>query len=140
MSRIRSAADESAKLALEFMFEIKKIKILSAANIAALLYALFGFAGSLIASGYSLVIFVRNNNINNKMALYILTNIGIDFLIALAAAVIAGIFGWLLGLIAAAFYNFIAKNIGGIKIELADEANQPPVMKTENTKQELFKY
>jgi ABC-type Fe3+ transport system permease subunit len=132
------------------MFEIKKVKKLSVANIAALLYAFFGFVGSFIASVYSLVIFVHEKNLDQKLAMYILTNLGLGFLIALAAAVIAGIFGWLLGIIAAAFYNFIAKTISGIKVELADEAGQALTLKTEEKKssfakatedkQELFKY
>jgi hypothetical protein len=122
------------------MFEIKKIAKLPLANIAAMLYALFGFAGSLIVSIYSLIIFIREKNINGKTAGYIFTNLGLDFLIALAAAIIAGIIGWLLGIIAAAFYNFIAKNIGGIKIELTDENNQAPTIKPDNIKQDLFKY
>jgi hypothetical protein len=122
------------------MFEIKKIAKLPLANIAALIYALFAFASSLIVSIYSLIIFIREKNISGKTAGYILTNLGLDFLIALSAAIIAGIIGWLLGIIAAAFYNFIAKNIGGIKIELADETNQPLAIKPENIKQDLFKY
>jgi len=120
--------------------EIKKIAKLPLANIAALLYALFAFAGSLIVSIYSLIIFIRAKNISGKTAGYILTNLGLDFLIALAAAIIAGIIGWLLGIIAAAFYNFIAKNIGGIKIELADETGQATIVKPEIKNQELFKY
>jgi hypothetical protein len=122
------------------MFEIKKIAKLPLANIAALLYALFAFAGSLIVSIYSLIVFIQTKNISGKTAGYILTNLGLDFLIALAAAIIAGIIGWLFGIIAAAFYNFIAKNIGGIKIELSDEFGQAMIVKPEIKNQELFKY
>jgi hypothetical protein len=132
------------------MFEIKKVKKLSVANIAALLYAFFGFVGSFIASIYSLVIFVHEKHFDQKLAMYILTNLGLGFLIALAAAIIAGIVGWILGIIAAAFYNFIVKTVGGIKVELADETGQVAAIKAEssfaratedkNHKQELFKY
>jgi hypothetical protein len=122
------------------MLEIKKIKKIPAANIIALLYAAFGFIASFTTSIYSLVLAVAHHNVSGKAFIYISTNVGLGFLIALAVAVIAAVFGWLLGIIGAAFYNFISKNIGGIKIELADEASQVLVFKTEEKKQELFKY
>ncbi|MDD5528046.1 MAG: hypothetical protein PHO56_03685 [Patescibacteria group bacterium] len=132
------------------MTEIKKIKKISAANIVALLYALFGFTASFITSIYSLIVFVREKQLADKLSIYILTNLGLSFLIALAAAIAAGIAGWLLGFITAAFYNFLAKNIGGVKIELADETfdelkkdeeiKKSPFAKAAGDKQELFKY
>jgi hypothetical protein len=122
------------------MFEIKKIKILSVANIAALLYALFGFVGSFAVSIYSLVNFVHDKQFDKKLAIYIGTNLGLGFLIALAAAIIVSVIGWILGVVSASFYNFIVKTTGGVKIELADEAGQAVTMKTEEKKQELFKY
>jgi hypothetical protein len=122
------------------IIEIKKIKKLSIANIVALLYALFGFVASFAASIYALVVVITEKETTCKIYLYVLTNIGLGFLIALAAAIIAGAVGWLLALVAAAFYNFLAKNIGGIKVELADETGKAPVIKVEEKKQELFKY
>jgi hypothetical protein len=120
--------------------EIKKIKKLSLANIAALLYALFGFATSFGASIYFLVKVIAENNISEKLPIYIATNIGLGFLIALAAAIIAGLVGWLMGFISAGFYDFIVKTTGGIKIELADETGAIVTMRPEEKKQELFKY
>jgi hypothetical protein len=122
------------------MFEIKKIKKISLANIAASLYALFAFIGSFGASIYAIVFFVHGKQFDKQLALYILTNLGLGFLIALAAAIIAAILGWLMGFIAAGFYNFIVKTTGGLKIELVDEAGQAMAFKPEEKKQELFKY
>jgi hypothetical protein len=122
------------------MQEIKKIKKLSLANVAALLYALFGFLASFGASIYSLVKVVTEKDIHEKLPVYIATNLGLAFLIALAASVIAGAAGWLMGFISAGFYNFIVKTTGGIKIELADETGQTVAFKIEEKKEELFKY
>ncbi len=122
------------------MQEIKKIKKLSVANIAGLIYALFGFIISFAASIYALVLVLLEKQTAGKLLIYISTSLGLNFLIALAVALIAGAIGWLVGLIAAAFYNFLAKNIGGVKIDLADEAGQAAVFKPEEKKQELFKY
>jgi hypothetical protein len=132
------------------MQEIKKIKKLSLANIVALLYALFGFIASFATSIYALVVVINEKETAGKFWSFIGTNIGLGFLIALAAAIIAGAVGWLLGLIIAACYNYLAHQVGGVKVELADESGQAQVFKTEEkkssfvkateSKQELFKY
>jgi len=122
------------------MIEIKRIKKISLANIAALLYALFGFVATLGILIYSLVLAAHDKQLDSKMAIYLLTNLGLDFLIALAAAIIAGAIGWILGLVVAGFYNFVVKTTGGIKIELIDEAGAAMTMRPEEKKQELFKY
>ncbi|HTX86751.1 MAG TPA: hypothetical protein VMC41_01630 [Candidatus Nanoarchaeia archaeon] len=122
------------------MTEIKKIKKLSLANIVALLYALFGFIASFAASIYSLVIVLAQKQTAGKLLVYICTNLGLGFLIALAAAIIAGAAGWLLGFVSAGFYNFLAKSIGGVKIEMAEETFGE-VKKVEEVKNnQLFKY
>jgi hypothetical protein len=132
------------------MFEIKKIAKLSLANIAALLYALFGFFASFAALIYSLIKVILEKETAGKLVQYIFINLGVDFLLSLGAAFIAGAIGWIVWFVASVFYNFIAKNIGGIKIELADEDNRPLLIKPEssfakavedkNNKQDLFKY
>jgi hypothetical protein len=122
------------------MQEIKKINILSSANIAGLIYALFAFAATFASLVYSLAVLVMHKQTNDKVYLFLATNLGLDFLIGLTAALLAGAIGWLIGLIAAWFYNFLAKSIGGIKIEIADEAGQAVAFKPEEKKQELFKY
>lgn len=141
-SKKRGAERERGGVCYKFMQEIKKIKKLSIANIVALLYALFGFVASFAASIYALVVVITQKETAGKIYLYLLTNIGLGFLIALAAAIIAGAVGWLLAFVAAAFYNFLAKNIGGVKVELAEEASTFGEVKKpeEPKKQELFKY
>ena len=127
--------------------EIKKIKKISLANIAGLLYALFGLITSFSVSIHFLIIIIREKQIAGKLAIYILTNLGLAFLIAIAAAIIAGAIGWLLGFITAIFYNFIAREIGGVKVELAEDSIS--LIKAESTaikpaaekiNKDLFKY
>lgn len=74
------------------------------------------------------------------LAEYIFINLGLDFIISLAVAIAFGLAGWLVGLIMAGFYNYLAREIGGVKVDFADEAGQAAVIKTEEKKQELFKY
>jgi hypothetical protein len=122
------------------MFEVKKIKKLSLANIAALLYGLFGFIISFATLICALVKVILEKNITDQLAKFIFMNLGLDFLLSLAAAIIAGVIGWFIGLIASGFYNFLAKNIGGVKIELSDETGIAPAVGMEEKKQKLFKY
>ena len=131
--------------------EIKKIKILSLANIAGLLYALLGFLVFFAEFIYSLVKVILEKDTTGRLAYYILVNLGLAFLSSLVVAIIAGAAGWLIGLIAASWYNFLAREIGGVKIELAEEAEQEEIIVIEKKssfikvaedkgKQELFKY
>jgi hypothetical protein len=122
------------------MQEIKKIKKLSLANLAAFLCAFFAFI--IIFSVFIGLIarVVREKETAGKLAKFIFINLGVDFLISLGAAIAVGIAAWVIGFLAAAFYNFIAKNIGGVKVEIIDEVGEAAVLKTEERKQELFKY
>ncbi|MDD4902334.1 MAG: hypothetical protein PHE24_04300 [Patescibacteria group bacterium] len=130
------------------MQEIKKIKKLSLANIIALIYALFGFVASFSVTIYSLLTVITQKPMADKLLIYMATNLGLGFLIALAAALIAGIMGWLLGLVIAACYNYLARQIGGVKVELTEETvgegtkEKPAFAKATagKEKQELFKY
>jgi hypothetical protein len=138
----------------QLMFEVKKIAKLSLANIAALLYALFGFIATFAALVYGFIKVILEKETAGKLVQYIFINLGVDFLFSLGVAIIAGAIGWLVWFAASGFYNFIAKNIGGIKIELADESSfatatedKAALIKTsegksmdKNNKQELFKY
>jgi hypothetical protein len=136
------------------MFEVKKIAKLSLANIAALLYALFGFIASFAALVYGFIKVILEKETAGKLAQYIFINLGVDFLLSLGLAIIAGAFGWLIGLIASGCYNFLAREIGGVKIEFSDESSfikassfakatgdkQEDKASDKNNKQELFKY
>lgn len=120
--------------------EIKKIKKLSLAGIAASLYALFGFIITFSIFIYSLSKVILEKETSGKLAGYIFINLGLDFLISLAVAVGASIVGWVIGFLVSGFYNFSAGSIGGVKIEMADESGRTVVLKPEEKKQELFKY
>jgi membrane associated rhomboid family serine protease len=121
------------------MQELKKIKKISLANITGLIYAVVGFLSVLFFSLYSLIKFAIGKNIDKTFFAWFFTNIGLDILISLAAALVVGIFGWIAGILTAALYNFFAREIGGIKIELAEEVIKPKnIIETKNN--ELFKY
>jgi hypothetical protein len=122
------------------MQEIKKIKKLSLANIVALLYALFGFVASFSVTIYSLVTVITQKPMADKLLIYMATNLGLGFLIALAAALIAGAIGWLLGLVIAACYNYFAGQIGGVKVDLAEETAGEKKKVEEVKNNQLFKY
>jgi hypothetical protein len=122
------------------MLEIKKIKKLSFANIVALLHAFFAFLLTFGIFIYFLVKVVLEKETDGHLFKYIFINLGLDFLISLGVAVAAGAAGWIFGVIAAGLYNFFAREIGGVKAELANEIGQAAVIKTEEKKQELFKY
>jgi hypothetical protein len=121
------------------MQEIKKIKILSLANIAALIYALLGFLISLAAFIFSLVKVILEKETAGRLLYFIAVNLGLAFLFSLVAAIIAGAVGWLIGLIVSSWYNFLAREIGGVKVELIEEIGKAQI-KPEEKKQELFKY
>ena len=122
------------------MLEIKKIKKLSLANIAALVWALFGFVISFGFSTYALVIVILEKQTAGRLPLFIATNLGLGFLVALTTAVLAGGLGWLLGIVVAAFYNFLAREIGGFQFDLGEDALQNQIIIKEEKKQDLFKY
>jgi uncharacterized membrane protein len=120
--------------------EIKKIKKISLANIVALLHVFFAFIISFGIFIYLLVKIVLEKEMADKLVKYIFVNLGLDFLISLGVAVAIGVVGWIIGFIAAGMYNFFAREVGGAKIEFVDETGAAMVMKTEEKKQELFKY
>lgn len=120
------------------MQEIKKIKKISLANIAALLAAFFGFIAVFGAWIVFLVMALNRGGLNVPFWKFIFVNIASALFFALAAALAAAILGWIIGLLAALFYGFLAKEIGGIKIELEDRGTDGKPAETK--KQELFKY
>jgi hypothetical protein len=128
--------------------EIKKIKKFPFANITAFLYAIFAFLVTFGIFIYLLLKVILEKEMAGHLVEYIFINLGLDFLISLGVAVAAGVAGWIFGVIAAGMYNFFAREIGGVKVEFAEETdgafiNQKSTFaKTtvDKEKQELFKY
>ena len=121
------------------MQEVKKIKKISLANIVGSLYASVGFLSSLGLSLYSLIKFAFGKSIDKTFFVWFFSTLGLNILISLAVAAGLLVFGWLAGALMAILYNFFAREIGGVKIDLAEEEcfKQKNI---ENNKQDLFKY
>lgn len=128
--------------------EIQRIKKISFANIVALLHAFFAFIivfGSFI---YLLLKVIVEKDMAGHLAKYIFINLGLDFLVSLGVAAAAGAIGWVLGVITAGFYNFFAREIGGVKVDFIDETDSAFINQSlafnrsagDKEKQELFKY
>ena len=110
------------------------------AKIVALAWALLAFIISFGFFIYSLVKIILEKNITSRLAYFIAVNLGLAFLSSLVVAIIAAAIGWLIGLLVSSWYNFIAREIGGVKIELAEEESETEEVIIIEKKQELFKY
>ncbi len=87
------------------MKEIKKVDVLSLAKVVGLIYAMFGLLAALlltIAGGMS-----------GMMGVALPTSYGIILI-----PVFYGISGFIAGAFGGMVYNFVAKKIGGIKINI----------------------
>jgi hypothetical protein len=115
------------------MKEIKKIDKKSLAKITALIYGLVGFFIALIVAIFSMANIIVQSNFQGSAVLVTLVNIGISLLLGLATALLTAIYGWVMGYLAALFYNLFAGKVGGIKIELGDVEEK----KVEEKKEEI---
>lgn len=102
------------------MWEIKRIKSLSLANVTAAIYGLVGFFIALVVAISTMANIVMQKDFIGSVFLVTLFNVGTGVLLGLAVAVVAALLGWVVGFITAAFYNMFASRLGGIKIELAE--------------------
>lgn len=103
--------------------QIKKINAISLANAAALMY---GFAGFFISSVLAVAIIaylVSHENSGGSAVLITLFNVGAGLLLGVLSFMFTALIGWIMGYFAAGIYNWFAKRTGGIKIELADCAD-----------------
>jgi len=103
------------------MKEIKRIKLLSLANMAGAIYFVIGGTISFAVYIFSLANSLISGNFLAPLWKFILFNFGIALWIGFYSALLTGIIGWLLGLISGWLYNIFTKKIGGLKIELEEE-------------------
>jgi hypothetical protein len=124
------------------MQKVKKIGILSLANISALICGSLAFLSAAVFYCYSVISAASRGNFKFSIVL-ILVNFGLGFLISLFSAIIAGAAGWITGVLVAWLYNFFTREIGGLKIEFVD-TNRETVDVSKNDKEvtnkKLFKY
>jgi hypothetical protein len=94
------------------MKEIKSMDVLSVGKIYALVMAIIGFIGGIIIAlvGSAASTFSRPG----------MWGAGLGVLSIIVLPIVYGIIGFIIGVIAAAIYNLVARWVGGIKIELKD--------------------
>jgi len=125
-------ATSSIYVIINYMQEIKTINKNSLAKITALIYGFIGFFMALIVAIATMTNIITNRDFQGSVILVTLFNIGAGLLLGIITAFFTAAIGWVFGFISAGIYNWFAKKMGGVKIELievADEkqpANNPP--------------
>lgn len=106
------------------MKEIKNINKNSLAKITALTYGLVGFFIALIVAVSTMANIVMQKDFSGSIILVTLFNIGAGLLLGVLSALITALIGWLIGYITAGAYNWFARKVGGIKVEIVDIAEE----------------
>ena len=104
------------------MIEIKKIDKNSFAKIMALIYGLVGFFMAMVVAVFTIVKIVTRQDFQGSATLVILFNLGEGLLIGVLTALLTAVLGWIMGYIEAGIYNWFAKKVGGIKVDMGDIA------------------
>ena len=107
------------------MKEIKNINKKSFAKIIALVYGLVGFFVSLVVAISSMANIIAQKDFQGSVILVTLFNMGAGLLLGVLTALLTSLIGWVVGYVSAGIYNWFAKKVGGIKVELTDEASEP---------------
>ena len=90
------------------MKEVRRVGVISVANIYALISAIFGLIMGLITAFMSCAVGAALD----------VPGFGFGFIGIIILPILYGIGGWVSGVIGAALYNLVAGRVGGIKIEL----------------------
>lgn len=102
--------------------EIKSINKKSLANITALIYGLVGFFIALAVAISTMANIMMQKDFSGSVILVTLFNVGAGLLLGVLSSLVTALIGWLIGYITAGIYNWFARKVGGIKIEIADIA------------------
>lgn len=102
------------------MKEIKNINKKSLAKITALIYGLVGFFVALAVAISSMANIIMQKDFQGSVILVTLFNIGAGLLLGILTALLTALVGWVMGYITAGIYNWFAKKVGGVKVELAE--------------------
>ncbi len=100
------------------MREIKKINKNSLAKVIAVFYAIIGFIIGILVAITNILNILSQRTFNESALVVIIFNISAGLIIGVLTFLFFGLIGWFIGYITAAIYNFIAKKLGGIKIDL----------------------
>jgi hypothetical protein len=104
------------------MQEIRYISKNSLAKITALIYGFIGFFISLIVAVSTMANIVMQKDFAGSVILVTLFNVGAGLLLGVLSSLLTAAVGWVIGYIIAGIYNWFARKVGGIKIELVDAA------------------
>lgn len=100
--------------------EIKNINKISLAKITALIYGLAGFFIALAVAVSTMANIMMQKDFSGSIILVTLFNIGAGLLLGVLSSLVTALIGFCLGYLAAGIYNWFAKKVGGIKVELAE--------------------
>jgi hypothetical protein len=101
------------------MYEIKNINKNSLAKIFGLFYGLVGFFMAIGVAAFTVINITFKEDFEGSAIMVALFNFGAGLLLGVMVALAVAAIGWLLGYIVGGLYNWFAKKVGGIKIELA---------------------
>lgn len=115
------------------MMEIKNIDKKSLAKIMALIYGLVGFFIALTVAISTMANIMMQKDFTGSVILVTLFNVGAGLLLGVLSSLVTALIGFCLGYITAGVYNWFARKVGGIKIELADEVEIKEIKQEDNT-------
>lgn len=106
------------------MKEVKRIKNLSLAKITGTACGLVGFLVVLLATTSPFVNTISQGSIIDSLSMAVFLDLGVGILVGLMFGAVAVIFGFLIGLAIAYFYNIFARRLGGIEVEFGEKENE----------------
>ena len=112
--------------------EIKKISKKSLAKVISLIYGLVGFFTAMIIAVSTMANIVTQRDFQGSVLLVTLFNVGAGLLLGVVSALLTAAIGWIMGYLLAAIYNWFARKVGGVRIELEDVVEKKEEVKIEN--------
>ncbi|MEM6978812.1 MAG: hypothetical protein AAF539_04025 [Planctomycetota bacterium] len=97
---------------------MRRVGVLSAAKICAVMYAIFGLLYGLFVGVFMGLATLGNTGLDGSSAAA--ASVGISAVMFVMMPVMFAVFGFLGGGIAAVLYNLTARFVGGIQLELAE--------------------
>lgn len=102
------------------MKEIKKINKKSLAKVTSLVYGLVGFFTAMTVAISTMANIVMQRDFQGSVILVTLFNVGAGLLLGVVSALLTAIIGWGMGYLMAGIYNWFARKVGGVKVELEE--------------------
>lgn len=122
------------------MIEIKSVNKKSLAKITALAYGLVGFITAMVVAILTMVNIMMKRDFQGSAVLVTLYNVGAGLLLGVLTALLTALIGLIMGYLGGGIYNWFARKVGGIKVELEDvvkESEKGLTEKAEEKKEEI---